>query len=84
MDRWGHYWSLTTLSARRLFEEVFLPENVTVDVHGNVLTATAFLQGVTAEELRREELDYRDPDYEVTITVRAVKAEGPGDGALER
>jgi hypothetical protein len=27
------------------------------------------------EELRQEELDYDDPDYELLITVRAVKAE---------
>jgi SAM-dependent methyltransferase len=77
MDRWGHYWSFTTLSARRLFEEVFLPENVTVDFHGNVLAAIAFLQGLAAEELRRKELDHRDPDYEFIITVRAVKAKRP-------
>jgi hypothetical protein len=25
------------------------------------------------EELRQEELDYFDPDYEVLITIRAVK-----------
>ncbi len=76
MDRWGDYWRFTSLSARRLFEEVFPPENVTVKAHGNVLSAIAFLHGLAAEELRREELDYHDPDYEVIITVRAVK---PGE-----
>jgi len=73
MDRWGDYWRFTTLSARRLFEEVFPPENVTVGAHGNVLVAVAFLHGLSAEELRREELDYHDPDYELIITVRALK-----------
>jgi hypothetical protein len=48
---------------------------VTVTSYGNVLAATAFLQGLAAEELHPEELDYRDPDYEVLISVRAVKAE---------
>ena len=76
MDRWGDYWRFTTLSARRLFEEVFPPECVKVNVHGNVLAATAFLHGLAAEELQREELDYHDPDYELLITVRAVKPEG--------
>jgi len=39
-----------------------------------VLTAIAFLHGLAAEELRREELDYCDPDYEVLLTVRAAKS----------
>lgn len=75
MDRWGEYWRSTTLSARMLFEDVFPAANVAVEAHGNVLAAIAFLQGLAAEELRQEELDHRDPDYEVLITVRAVKAE---------
>jgi SAM-dependent methyltransferase len=76
MDRWGHYWNFTTLSARCVFEEVFPAENVRVESSGNVLAGTAFLHGLAAEELRAEELDYRDPDYELVITVRAVKPEG--------
>lgn len=74
MDRWGDYWRFTTLSARRLFEEVFLMGCVEVSTHGNVLVAIAFLHGLAAKELEPEELEYRDPDYEVLITVRAVKA----------
>ena len=73
MDRWGDYWRFTTLSAKRLFGEVFQPENVEVQSYGNVLTAIAFLHGLAAKELRKKELDYYDPDYEVLITVRAVK-----------
>ena len=75
MDRWGEYWRFTNLSARRLFEESFPAANVIVEVRGNVLAATAFLQGLAAQELRQQELDYRDPDYEVIIGVRAVKPE---------
>jgi len=73
MDRWGDYWRFTTLSARRLFEEVFPAANVTVEAYGNVLAAIAFLHGLAAEELKPHELEYRDRDYEVVITVRAVK-----------
>jgi len=72
LDRWGEYWRFTTLSMRRLFEDAF-PGNVSVDAYGNVLSASAFLQGLAAEELEREELEYRDPDYELVIVVRAVK-----------
>lgn len=75
MDRWGDYWRLTSMSARRLFEDVFGPGNVEVEAHGNVLAATAFLQGLAVEDLRRDELDHRDPDYEVLVTVRAVRAD---------
>jgi SAM-dependent methyltransferase len=75
MDRWGEYWRLTTMSARRLFEEIFPPDYVTVEAYGNVLAAIAYLHGLAAEELRQDELDHRDPDYQVLITVRAVKAE---------
>jgi hypothetical protein len=74
-DEWTEhlYWNFTTLSARRLFEEVFSEANVRVEAYGNVLAATAFLQGLAAEELTRQELDYHDPNYEVLVTVRAVK-----------
>ena len=77
MDRWGDYWRFTSLSARRLFEEAFTPGDVEVDVHGNVLAAVAFLHGLAAEELRERELAYRDPDYELLITVGATKAASP-------
>jgi SAM-dependent methyltransferase len=73
MDHWGDYWRFTSLSSRRLFAEVFPAAQVIVETHGNVLTALAFLHGLAAEELRQKELDFHDPDYEVVITVRAVK-----------
>jgi SAM-dependent methyltransferase len=73
MDRWGEYWRFTTLSMRRLFEVVFSPASVSVEAYGNVLTAVAFLHGLAAEELRPDELDYHDTDYELLITARAVK-----------
>jgi GT2 family glycosyltransferase/SAM-dependent methyltransferase len=76
-DRWREtwYWGFTRLSARRLFEEIFPATHVSVDVSGNVLAASAFLYGLAAGELRHQELDYRDPDYEISIMVRAVKPE---------
>jgi len=75
MDRWGDHWRFTSLSSRRLFEELFPSAHVTVESHGNVLTALTFLHGLAAQELRQEELDFQDPDYEVLIAVRAVKAQ---------
>jgi SAM-dependent methyltransferase len=75
MDRWGEYWRFTTLSASRLFEEIFPPSNVTVQGYGNVLAAVAFLHGLAVSELSQQELDYCDADYDVLITVRVVKPE---------
>lgn len=73
IDLWGEYWRFTGDSARRIFQEVFEPGQVTVEVHGNVLSAIAFLHGLASDELKPHELDYCDPDYEVLITLRAVK-----------
>ena len=74
---YGEYycWAFTQLSAQRLFEETFPAPSVEVKAHGNVLAVIAFLQGLAVEDLRRKELDYHDPDYEVLITLRAVKSE---------
>jgi SAM-dependent methyltransferase len=73
-DQWGDFWRLTSMSAKRLFGEVFSPEDIEVESYGNVAVAIALLHGLVAEELRPEELDFRDRDYEVTITVRALKS----------
>jgi SAM-dependent methyltransferase len=73
IDSWGDYWRFTTLAARRLFEEAFDAANVTVDSWGNVLTASALLYGLATEDMSRRELDLHDPDYQVTIGIKAVK-----------
>lgn len=72
-DNWC--WALTTQSAQLLFEEFFPRNNIQVEAYGNVLVASAFLYGLAVEELRQQELDYRDREYQVLITVRAVKPE---------
>ena len=74
-DLWGDYWRFTTLSAQRIFEGVFGAQGVRVVAYGNVLTSAAFLYGLAAEELSREELELRDPDYEMLIAIRAQKGE---------
>jgi glycosyltransferase involved in cell wall biosynthesis/SAM-dependent methyltransferase len=74
-DNW--HWGFTPLSGRRLFEEAFAPELVKIEAAGNVLTAASFLYGLSSGELTREELDYAERGYEVTIGVRAAKSEEP-------
>lgn len=73
MQTTGEYWRFTEASVERLLEEVFGAARVAVEAHGNVLTAVAFLHGLAAEELEREELDHRDPDFPVLITGLAVR-----------
>ena len=73
LEHWGEYWRLTTLSAKRLFEDFFPPKNVEVQAYGNLLTTLAFLCGLPADGLTPEELNYHHPDFQLLITVRAVK-----------
>lgn len=73
MERWGEYWRFSTLSATRLFEEFFPSENIDVEAQGNLLSAVALLEGLASRELKKYELDFQDSNYEVTITVRAIK-----------
>lgn len=75
MNRWGDYWRFTTLSSRRLLEEIFPADRVAVEAYGNVLAAVAFLHGLATQELPQQDLDSLDLDYEVLITVRAAKPE---------
>lgn len=75
MDRWGDYWRFTDLSLRSTLENFFGESSVSIETYGNVLTATALLQGLAAEELTKEELDYQDKDYQIVIAARVVKNE---------
>lgn len=72
MEAWGDYWRFTSRSMQVLFERPFDKGTVEVTSFGNVLTATAFLYGMAAEELDASELAFHDPDYEVVIGIRAV------------
>ena len=74
MDQWGQFWSFTSASLRRLFEEAFDAQRVSIEAYGNVLAATAFLHGLSAAELTEDELLHRDRDFEVLLAVRAAKA----------
>ena len=72
-DRWGEYWRFTAQSLGRLLGEEFGAGNVEVEAYGNVLASTAFLQGLCAGDLSRDELDHRDQRYQMLVAGRAVK-----------
>jgi SAM-dependent methyltransferase len=73
MDQWGEYWRFTTMSAKRLFAEQFGDAAVSVKAYGNVFAAVALLHGLAQEDIELAKLKPHDPDYEVLVTVRAVK-----------
>ncbi|MEO5991227.1 MAG: methyltransferase domain-containing protein [Ferruginibacter sp.] len=74
-ERWGDYWRFTTLSAQKVFGEVFGIENVEVNSFGNCLTAISFLRGISAEEISTEKLSVTDNNYQLVITIIAKKIE---------
>ena len=72
------FWGFTGASAKRLAEDAFGIGQAKISVYGNVLSATAFLYGLSFHALREQEMRHFDPDYPVTIGVRAIEAsKGP-------
>ena len=69
----GDHWRVTEAGARALFERVFAPGELTIRARGNVLTTTAFLHGLSCDDVTPEELALDDPAYPLLITVRAQK-----------
>ena len=67
------YWRFTPASCARLFGEIFGPDQFTITAYGNVLSAIAFLEGISSEELSKRELDVIDERYPVLLAIRAVK-----------
>jgi SAM-dependent methyltransferase len=72
---WGKnwMWSFTESSIKKALSEVFEVEKTNVQTFGNVLVATAFLYGLGLPELKKEQMDYNDPRYQVIITAVATK-----------
>ena len=74
MESTGDYWRFTGAAVRRMFAEEFGEEGLQIEVLGNVLAATAFLHGIAAEEFDAEDLLEADPQFQMLVTVRAVRA----------
>jgi SAM-dependent methyltransferase len=75
-ERWSHvpfYWALTTPALCRLLEDRFGQDAVSVEAHGNIFVATAFLYGLAVEELDVSDLNVDDSTYPVVVAARAVK-----------
>jgi SAM-dependent methyltransferase len=66
------FWSLTQDSLRKLLEASFDPAKITVETHGNLFAATAFLHAAAVEEVSKRKLDPVNHAYPVTVAARAV------------
>lgn len=78
------WWRFTGAATHRIFREIFTSDDLTVETYGNVQAAVAQLHGLVQEEFNQSELDYHDPNYEVIIGVKAIKAASPANADLDR
>lgn len=75
MEQTGDYWRFTGASVRSMFTAEFGKDAFEVEVLGNVFAAVAFLHGIAAEECDEEWLLEADPQFQMLMTVRAVRAQ---------
>ena len=68
------YWSFTDKAMHRLMTDAFGKGKVDINTFGNVFAASSFLYGMGLPEVPVEKLEYRDPHFQVIITVKAVKS----------
>lgn len=73
MHETGDYWRFTEASVQRLFGAGFGERAVEVEVLGNVLAAVGFLEGMAAEEFDEDSVLERDAQFQLLLTVRAVR-----------
>ena len=71
-DEYKHFWGFTESSITRLMQEVY-GNNVTVTPYGNAMVATAFIQGLAAEELDPKLLNVLDDYYTICLSIVAKK-----------
>jgi SAM-dependent methyltransferase len=67
------FWRFTPAGLERALEDACPGASLEVSGYGNLVTATAFLTGLAAEELRRDELELQDPDFPILACARVVK-----------
>ena len=77
MHRTGDYWRFTSASLKRMFAEEFGDQAALVTACGNVLASVALLEGIAAEEIEAADLLESDPQFQLLLTVRAVRVDSP-------
>ena len=61
------YWSFNVQSMKRLLHNNFPVSKPIIESYGNIFTATAFLYGMGLPEIKRQQLEYNDKHYPVSI-----------------
>lgn len=69
-SRWGHFWGFTETSLRRLFESIPNVKSVDIQSMGNPKTASAFIYGLSVEDLSRT--DFEKDDKLIPLMISAV------------
>jgi hypothetical protein len=67
------YWRLSPAGWRRTLDREWSGREVSVEGHGNCLTAAAAMYGLALEELTDDELNANDARYPVLVTIRCRK-----------
>lgn len=71
----GDYWRFWPAGVVHMLRRACPGAVHTVAGYGNLVTAIAFLQGLSAEELTDQELAHQDPRYPIVICARVDKRE---------
>lgn len=58
--RWGHFWGFTAKSLIQLFENTDISHQIEIMSYGNAKVASAFIYGLSCEDLDKSDLDYTD------------------------
>lgn len=72
-DDWGEYWRLTAQGVDALVRDVAPDAELSIKSYGNVMSAAAFLFGLSVEDLKAGELASDDEDFEVILGARIHK-----------
>ncbi|OFX05037.1 MAG: hypothetical protein A3E78_00805 [Alphaproteobacteria bacterium RIFCSPHIGHO2_12_FULL_63_12] len=72
-DDWGEYWRLTAQGVDALVRDVAPDAELSIKSYGNVMSAAAFLFGLSVEDLKAGELASDDEDFEVILGARICK-----------
>lgn len=73
---WKDYWlwSFTDTAMRKVMKDTFNGSAIDIHTYGNVKVASSFLYGMGLPEIDSKTLNYHDPQYQVIISVKAVKS----------
>lgn len=70
---WGEYWRFSDQGIRSMLQKRFADDHIAVIPYGNVKTALAIQYGLCAEILSKEDFEFNDVQYQVTVCARVQK-----------